>query len=494
MADNDNFLKKMAKGVAQSRLAITGAVISSVTLPVLLLFTLLDVAGIVRNPYFGFINYVVLAPLFLLGILLVLAGMLLRREGEDIGLFTYEYLKEQFSLPGRFSRIRRLLFLIGGLGGATLFMVGLISYSGIRYTNSVEFCGQFCHTVMEPQYTTFRNSPHSQVSCAECHLGTEGSWSTRAKLSGLKQIFAVVFNTFNRPIIAPNSNLRPTRDTCEKCHRPDKFHGDKLYVKDQFLADEKNSHVQTVLLMKVGSGGYRGRKAQGIHWHVSPNNKVSYRTADPNLEKISEVRLRRENGSETVYLAESQEAGQKITALRVMDCMDCHNRPTHVFLTPGEALDQKLLGGEIPPTLPYIKKVGLEAIRQKYGSLDAARRGITEQLRIWYETQYPNLAATRQEELRQATAGVFQAYRENVFPAMRVTWSTYRNFIGHRNNSGCFRCHDGLHKSADGGIITKDCNACHIILAEADSSPEVITLLQNTVRQEKTVGLTGGQP
>ncbi|HIJ90447.1 MAG: NapC/NirT family cytochrome c [Desulfobulbaceae bacterium] len=494
MADLDNFFKKLAKGVAQSRLAVTGAVISGVILPVLLLFTLLDVSGAVRNPYFGFINYVVLAPLFLLGLLLVSIGMLLRKDDEDIGLFTYEYIKEQLTLPGRFTRIRKLIFLVGGLGGGTLFLVGLISYSGIQYTNSVSFCGQFCHTVMEPQYTAFRNSPHSQVSCAQCHLGTESSWSAGAKLSGIKQIFAVAFNAYSRPITGLSSNLRPTRETCEECHRPDKFHGDKLYVKDQFLSDKENTHVQTLLLMKVGSGGYQGRKAQGIHWHVSPNNRVSYRTTDPKKEKISEVRLRREDGSETVYLSESPKAGEENGEMRVMDCMDCHNRPTHVFLNADEALDQKLLVGEIPTTLPHIKKVGLNAIQQEYASLDAARREISDHLRNWYEKNYPQIAATRQDELRQATAGIFQAYRENVFPAMRVTWSTYRNFIGHRDNSGCFRCHDGLHKSANGQVITKDCDACHIILAEADPAPDVNKLLQENLRKGKNLVKDDGKP
>ncbi|MGV1099312.1 NapC/NirT family cytochrome c [Thiovibrio sp. JS02] len=483
MAELRDFLKNLAKRIAQSRLAVTGVVVCGVTLPVLVVLTLLDVTGVARNPYFGFINYVVLAPLFVIGLLLVAVGLLLRRDGEDIGLFTYEYLREQFTLPGRFSRVRSLLFLAVGLACAVLFLVGLISYSSIRYTNSVAFCGLFCHTVMEPQYTAFRNSPHSQVSCAQCHLGTGKPWSARAKLSGIKQIVAVAFNTYSRPITAPISNLRPGREICEECHRPDKFHGDKLYVKDRFLADENNTHVQTVLLMKVGSGGYRGRKAQGIHWHVSPRNTVSYLAGDRNREVISQVRLRREDGSETVYsVAGAAADGQGPEETRVMDCIDCHNRPTHVFLTPEEALDQKLLVGLIPSTLPYIKKAGLEALRREYASNEAALAGIGDHLGAWYKEHYPKIFAARQDALRQATAGVFQAYRENVFPAMRVDWSTYRNFIGHRDNSGCFRCHDGRHTSASGETITAACDACHVILAEAEPAPDVIGLLQGAAR------------
>lgn len=457
--------KEFVKGVFRSRLAVVGLILVGVTMPVLLVFTVLDIQGVVSNPYFSFINYAVLGPLSILGLVILVVGLFTGKADEDIGLFAYEYLKEQLSKPGRFTRIRRLFIMVASLTLATIFVVGLISYTSMHYTDSTSFCGQFCHSVMEPQFETYKNSPHSKVSCVACHF-EQGGWSAGTKLSGIKQIFAVVMNSYSRPIQAPATHLRPTRESCEQCHLPEKFHGEKLYVKDRFLPDEKNSHVQTVMLMKVGSGGFnRGGKAHGIHWHVAPENKLMYRAVDKNRKTISEVRLQKQDGNEIVYASGNGKFGG-VGELRVMDCIDCHNRPTHVFLSPNEALDRKLLSGEIPVKLPYVKKAGLEVVKINYASYDDARVGINRQLRVWYEENYPEFAQSYKSLIDKASEGMFQAYRENVFPDMNVGWVTYESFLGHEESSGCFRCHDGSHQTADGVVITNDCDACHIVLAE----------------------------
>ena len=469
-------LKAFAKAIFRSRVSVVGTVMALVILPVLVLFTLLDMQGIVRNPYFSFINYVVLGPLFVFGLVLMVVGLLLRKGDEDLGIFTYEYLKEQFSMPGRFTRVRNVLMLIIAFAFGTMVVVVLVSYTGLRYTDSTSFCGQFCHQVMDPEYVSYRNSPHSQVACVSCHFG-EGSWSPGTKLSGMRQIVAVAFNTYSRPIEAPATHLRPSRESCEQCHLPEKFHGDKLYVKDRYLEDEHNTHVQTVLLMKVGSGGgYRGNQAHGIHWHVARENKVFYRAVDRQREVISEVRLKKSDGSEVVYGAGN---GKLIGVgeMREMDCVDCHNRPTHVFLNPSDALDRKLFRGDIPLSLPFIKKVGIEAVEKKYASQEEAKIEINRFIRAWYEEHYPELLARQGNLVDQAAEGVFAAYSENVFPDMKIGWSTYKNFLGHSDGGGCFRCHDGKHQTAEGVTITDDCNACHIVLAENEPSPDVMKLL-----------------
>ncbi|MDH3360178.1 MAG: NapC/NirT family cytochrome c, partial [Desulfobulbaceae bacterium] len=339
-------LKALFKGIFRSRRALVGSVLVAVTFPVLLIFTFLDVQGMVSNPYFSFINYAVLGPLSVVGVVLLGVGLLTGEADEDIGLFAYEYLKDQLAMPGRFSRIRKMLIMVTSITLFTIFVVAVISYTSLKYTDSTSFCGQFCHSVMEPQYRTYKNSPHSRVTCVACHF-EQGEWSAGTKLSGIRQIFAVVLNTYPRPITAPATHLRPTRKSCEQCHLPEKFHGEKLYVKDRFLPDEHNSHRQTVLLMKVGSGGvYRGGRAHGIHWHVASENKLMYRAVDRKRTEISEVRLQKKDGSEVVYAAGNGKfAG--VGELRVMDCIDCHNRPTHVFLSKDEALDRKLLSGAI---------------------------------------------------------------------------------------------------------------------------------------------------
>jgi nitrate/TMAO reductase-like tetraheme cytochrome c subunit len=440
----------------------------------------LDMQGIIKNPYFGFFTYMLLGPLFVIGVVLLICGSLFFKSSEDIGTYTYEYLQEQFSIPGRFSRVRRLILLITIIVNVTLVVVLVLSYSAFHYTESTTFCGQFCHNVMEPEYITHQNSPHSRVPCVQCHIGEEAQWFTRSKMTGIRQMVAATFGTYSRPIHTPIGALRPVRETCEKCHRPEKFHGDKLYVKDKYRPDADNSHVQTAMLIKVGSGGYQGQLAHGIHWHVSPENTIVYKHSDRSRQEIFEVKLIRASGEEIVYTRQGagadkvQQAGEG--AIRVMDCMDCHNRPTHIYLTPDEALNQKIFNGEIPRDLPYIKRQALEVVSQKYESTEKAKNAIAAKLMAWYRENYPQFANGDQALLARAIRGVQKAYTENVFPGMNITWGTYRNFIGHEGQSGCLRCHDGSMRTASGATMSTDCESCHILLAENRSAQDVLRI------------------
>ncbi|MBU0968868.1 MAG: NapC/NirT family cytochrome c [Proteobacteria bacterium] len=477
------FIKTAVNLISRSKLSVLGGIIISVLAPVLLICVVLDIRGTVDNPYFGFLIYLIFGPLFVLGLVLLIIGIFISRGKEDIGLFTFEYIEEQLARPGRYTRIRRhiLLSLIFTL--TTLLLVVLVSYTGFHYTESTAFCGLTCHQVMGPAYATYQHSPHSRISCVECHIGKQSQWLTKSKFSGAKQLFAVLFNTYPRPIPQPITSLRPVRETCEQCHRPEMFHGDKLYIKDRFLPDEHNTHVQTALLMKIGSGGYLGRKAQGIHWHVSEDHPVFYKYADHAQEDVVQVWL--QDGGQETHFYKTSETGKRDTnqqgTIRKMDCMDCHNRPTHVFRSADEALDEKLVTGIIPREIPFIKRQALKTITPHYDSVDAALQEISRALKEWYTTHYPDLVNQDKTLLDKAIAGVQQAYMENVFPAMHIGWGTYTDFIGHKNDSGCFRCHDGRHFTENGQTISNDCDSCHIILAENEPSPDVLGLLQKTL-------------
>ncbi len=473
-----DIIKTFVNGIARSRVSLVGAVMTTVTFPILLVSAVLDIMGVVENPYFGFIIYMVLGPLFIMGLVLVFLGLFFFKGKEEVGIFTYEYLKEQFSAPNRFAKMRKLIVLATALTLLNLFILGLISYTGYHYTESIGFCGQFCHTVMAPEYTTYKNSPHSRVRCVECHIGQGAQWFVKSKISGVRQLFAVAFNTYSRPIQTPVHGLRPARETCEQCHRPELFHGDKLYVRDKFLPDEKNTHLQTVLLLKVGSGGYRGSEAHGIHWHVAPENKITYTHTDTAREKISEVTLSKPDGTQVVFTREAETAAGPAGEVRTMDCIDCHNRPTHIYLSPDEALDQKLAHGDIPVSLPYIKKNALELITKTYASHEEARNSIATEIRARYRKEYPKLVNNNMPLLEKAIGGIQAAYAENVFPEMKIEWNTYRNFLGHRDDSGCFRCHDDGHETKAGETISMDCNTCHVILAENEEAPEVLKTLR----------------
>jgi len=473
-----DIIKTFINGIARSKVSLVGAVITTLTFPILLVSAFLDLMGIVANAYFGFVIYMVLGPLFMVGLILVFLGLFFFKGKEDVGIFTYEYLKEQFTAPNRFATIRKLILLATALTLLNLFILALISYTGYHYTESVGFCGQFCHTVMNPEYTTYKNSPHSRVRCVECHIGPGAQWFAKSKISGVRQLFAVALGTYSRPIQTPVHGLRPARETCEECHRPELFHGDKLYIRDKFKADEKNTHLQTVLLLKVGSGGYRGSDAHGIHWHVAPENKITYTHTDTAREKISEVTLSKPDGTQVIFTKEAEATAGPAGEVRTMDCIDCHNRPTHIYLSPDEALDQKLLHGNIPTSLPYIKKNALELITKTYASQEEAKNSIATEIRARYRKDYPNLVNNNMPLLEKAIAGIQAAYAENVFPEMKIEWNTYRNFLGHKNDSGCFRCHDDGHETKAGETISMSCDTCHVILAEDEEAPKVLKTLR----------------
>ena len=482
----------MLKGIAKSRVALVGMVVSGLLLPVLLVSMFLDMRGLVENPYFGFLIYMVMGPLFVAGLLTVAVGLLLFRDQEEIGVYTLEYIREQMTMPGRFTRVRKLIYLSSFLTFLTILVIGVVSYTGFTYTESVRFCGQFCHIVMEPEYITYQNSAHSRVPCVDCHIGANTGGFSNRQLTGIRMIFATLFNRFPRPIPTPISSLRPTQAICEQCHRPEKFHGDKLYVKDGYLPDAANTHVQTVLLMRIGSGGFRGQVAQGIHWHVSANHQTYYQEDPAQPGIIGRIKMIDHDGAVVIYQRgdnqQKSPAGEGRANYRLMDCLDCHNRPTHVFLSPDEALDGKISTGAIPRELPFVKKLGLELVQQPYAGKEQARRQIAEGVETWYRRHYPDLEKTARRELDKAAAGIFQAWSENVFPEMRISWHTYGSRLGHRDETGCFRCHTAELVSREGRVLPHDCNLCHVVLAERQAAPDIMRILQGNRTTEALNG------
>ncbi len=476
-----DIFKAFMAGIARSKVSLFGATITTASFPILILAILLDMQGIFHNAYFGVLIFGVLAPIFIIGLILTFVGLFFFKGSEDVGLFTFEYLKTQFNAPTGFKKIRKIIMLATGLTFVNVFVILLLAYSGYHFMESNAFCGKLCHVVMEPEYNAYANSPHSRVNCVECHIGEGAQWFVKSKLSGTRQLAAVALNTFSRPIETPVHGLRPARETCEACHRPEYFHGDNLHIKDKYLDDEENTHVQTVLLMKIGSGGYLGSEADGIHWHVAPENKITYKHSDRERENISEVTLTKPDGTQVVFNrgeAEATEGDAVHEELREMDCIDCHNRPTHIYLGTDEALDRKLLIGDIPAEIPFIKKQAYEIVTRDYATHDEAREAIATGLHSWYKENYPELLNNNMQMLEKAIKGVQDAYTENVYPEMNIGWSTYKSFLGHNDESGCFRCHDDELENSEGETVSMDCEACHIILAEEEENPEILQTLQ----------------
>jgi nitrate/TMAO reductase-like tetraheme cytochrome c subunit len=312
---------------------------------------------------------------------------------------------------------------------------------------------------MKPELVTYLHSPHARVACAECHIGKGATWYVRSKLSGTYQVYATMANKYPRPIPTPVKNLRPAQETCEQCHWPKKFVGNLERSFSYFLSDETNSPFTVRLLMKVGGGDPTHGPVGGIHWHMNVGNKIEYLAADEARQKIPYVRMTDLQGVVTEFRSPKFTNTVSATALRRMDCMDCHNRPAHRYETPNSAVNLAIALNNIDRRLPWVKTNALFALTRNYTNDTQALEGIATILADRY----------REDPRRpQLTEAVQQIYKDNFFPEMKATWQSYPDNIGHKDWPGCFRCHDGEHKTSDGkrAIQANDCNACHTILAQ----------------------------
>jgi nitrate/TMAO reductase-like tetraheme cytochrome c subunit len=474
LRERTNSILRPAVFFAQNPVTLTGAVLTTSSGITLVLFWLREIMsrGPV-HPYAGILLYLVLPGVFLAGLLLMPAGIFWRRSR----------LRAGGTVPAEYPHVdmgstvlRRGLFLLAGLTGGNVAIMGTASYKGLEYMDSKEFCGQACHTVMEPEYTAYVDSPHSRVPCTGCHIGPGASWFVRSKLSGSRQVLAVNLGTYSRPIPSPVKYLRPARETCEQCHWPQKFHGDRFVVRSKFQDDEKNTRLTTVLVLKVGGKGWKG--ATGIHGrHLDDKERITYVATDARRQVIPIVSYVDDHGEAVEYTstdvkpsAEELARGER----RQMDCIDCHNRPSHAFEMPERAVDRAMADGNISPELPWVKKKAVELLRADYPDRGTAEARITSGLVDFYKKEHPDTFQARRALVEAASQRLAAIYLKNVFPGMKVTWGVHPNNLGHEEFLGCFRCHDDKHKSADGRTITQDCDACHSVLAMEESNPKVL--------------------
>jgi hypothetical protein len=464
--------------VTSNPISLAGSALTTVTAFLfLLLFSIHMVSEHGASPYLGILTFLVLPVFFILGLALIPLGLWRarrrRREASARGeAGGPEFAVLDFNRPT--TRRTALVFLAAT--GANALILGAGTYKGVEVMESTAFCGAACHTVMEPEFTTYKRSPHARVKCVECHIGAGADWFVKSKLSGSWQVVSVTFGLYPRPIAVPVHNLRPAPETCEQCHWPNKFVGDRFRVNTHFAEDEANTETKTVLVVKVG--GRQAGRSHGIHWHVDPNHVVRYRS-DEKRQTMYEIEMVARDGTTKRWIgpaANSPEAS-KATEWRAMDCVDCHNRPSHIYRSPEHELDTALLDKRIDPALPFVRREGLKALRAEYPSHEAAREGIAKAIAAYYQESHPEVAATKKEAVLAAGKALGDIWCWNIFPRMNITWGTYVNHIGHPEMSsevGCFRCHDEEHKTADGQAISQDCGTCHSLLAQDETDPEIL--------------------
>jgi len=426
------------------------------------------------HPYVGILLFLILPGLFVLGLLLIPLGIYLRRKKlVAAGELPTVYPEVDLKVP----MVRNGLLFVGVATLLNVMIFGFASYRGVTYMDTTNFCGLTCHTVMAPEYSAYQNSPHSRVECVECHIGPGAGWFVRSKLSGLRQVFAVTFKTYSRPIPSPVKYLRPARETCEQCHWPQRFSGDKFILKTNYKDDEKNTPLTTALVLKVGGGTRQG--SPGIHGrHLDAGSRIHYISIDEGRQVIPVVYYTDDKGKTVEYVSSDIKATKEQLAKgehRAMDCIDCHNRPTHAFELPENAVDNRIYRGLISADLPFARKKAVELLKVDYPDRDAATTRIVEGFTNYYRTTYPEIYNTKRALVAQSADATAEIYLRNVFPEMKVTWGVHPNNLGHNDFPGCFRCHDGSHTSADGQTISNDCTACHNLLAVQEEKPKVLT-------------------
>ena len=465
---------------ANNSITIAGIVLTTLSALLIVTFMIVELSGgFHNNPYIGLFAYVVLPVVFVLGLIEIPIGMwrrrrkLLREGASEAELSSFP------KLDFNDRRLRKLGAIVLGLTVANAVILGSTSFLAVEKMESVEFCGETCHTVMQPEHTAYQESPHSRVSCVECHIGPGASWFVRSKIDGLRQVWHTALGSYSRPIHTPLRNLRPARETCERCHWPTKHHGDKLRHFARFKTDEHNSPRYTALLLKTGGGRIETGQHGGIHWwHIYSDNKIRFVNSDERKEEIMWVELTRPDGEVRSYSRDGQELPVKNDIEKnahIMDCIDCHNRPTHLFQTPPKALDAELESYPQLRSLPYFKKTALAAVTQEYETRAEGMAAVVAAVDSFYQESYQEIWSSQRDLVDFASNTAAQVYGRNNFPEMKTDWRSHPNHIGHDDFDGCMRCHDGEMTASDGQyVIPMDCDPCHLFLA--DESPEPLDL------------------
>ncbi len=445
-------------------LSLLGLFIVTVSLLLAVTFFLFTVVTGKSNRYLDVVGFLILPGVFATGLAIVPVGVI------------WAHLRRRRGLEGVPRRLRidladaRTRGAVAVFLGATFFIVlpalAVLSYEGYTFTESTEFCATVCHTVMKPEGTAHAGSPHARVTCAQCHIGEGAGWFVKAKLSGLRQVWAVWTDSYSRPIPPAITDLRPARDTCEQCHWPAKFFGSQLKELVHFSPDEKNTRRVVRLLLKTGGADEREGRVGGIHMHMLVSGSIEYVATDDHLQEIPWVRYHTPDGQTVVYRADGKpsDAPPPAGTMRTIDCMDCHNRGAHHFRPPQAAINLQMDAGRIDPALPYIKREAVAALVGDYPDTATAEREIARRITTFYRENYPDLWSARNEAVRTAVRRIQEVYRRSFFPEMRSDWRTYPENIGHMISPGCFRCHDGLHVDARGQAISSSCTTCHDFL------------------------------
>jgi nitrate/TMAO reductase-like tetraheme cytochrome c subunit len=462
--------KKRFSELFYNAVTYLGLLISILVVTLEVFLFALDFFSAGGNVYLGLITYLILPGFLFFGLALVPVGYYWKKRRLRRGLPRHELKPFRIDLALSSHRNALLVFIVGTSLLVLLSIVG--SYQAYHYTESVAFCGTLCHEVMHPEYTAYSHSPHARVKCVDCHIGSGAGWYVKSKASGLRQVYRTLMNSYVRPIATPVHDLRPAEETCKQCHWPGKFFGSIDFKRAYFLTKGENKRWNMRMLLNVGGGDHQ---TYGVHAHMNVDQTIYYAAEDERRQELSWVKSVDKQGRETVYVSEKskwKESSPAAGQLREMDCIDCHNRPTHQFKPPYRLLNEAMQYGGIDPEIPGIKKKALAVLSKEYTSAEEADKTIRQSLREFYQQKHADYLASNSDKVERAEETIAGLYSENIFPEMKARWEAFPDNIGHMVSPGCFRCHDGEHRSPDGHVISKDCRACHVIVEQGPAGAE----------------------
>lgn len=449
----------ISKGVWRSPLGLIGVLLTTVSATLMVLGLVIEILGLTNNVYVSIFAFMILPGGMVTGLILIpLAAYLRRRQWHKYGV-----AKDHLQINLSDHKHRKLLIWLIVLTVLFFTLLTVIGYEAYEFSDSPLFCGTVCHKVMAPEYTVYQRSPHAKVACVECHIGSGVSWFVKAKISGLRQVWGVLTGNYDRPIPAPVESLRPARDTCEECHWPEKFSGKRVKQFIHYSNDDQENPTINNIALHIGGRNAATGKYEGIHWHVSQGVKIQY-LADEKRHNVAKVKLTREDGSTDEFVNADTEIPED-AKWRTMDCIDCHNRPTHVYDLPEDRVDLGLYNKKINGAIPGIREDSITAITKDYNTRDEAR---SQMFKTLFDLQTKRngqaSANTNKADIQKASDYLLKSYLGNVWPNMNIKWGTYGSHLGHQRADegwGCWRCHDDEHTNANGDAIPQDCNLCH---------------------------------
>jgi NapC/NirT cytochrome c family protein len=434
-------------------LAIAGVIVTTASAVVFVTLVIAELVGMLTNPYAGLVVFVAIPAVFVMGLLLIPAGMWL--QSKKLALHP-EATAEWPVIDLRQHHVRRTALVITILTAINVVIILLAGYGSLHAMETPGFCGQICHTTMEPQFKAWQEGVHAGVACVNCHIGEGTRGFVHAKMGGVRQLMLIATGGVPQPV-PPGADMLPGAqgELCSSCHKPGRIVTDRIKVIREYADDETNSETMSAVQMHVS---HSASSERSIHWHVAPSVQVEYVATDEKQETIPYVRVTDASGQVREYVAPDTPAEVLNAPRQRMECNDCHNTVGHpISPTAEQAVDRVIAEGRVSRDLPFVRREAVRLLKEEHPSQEAGVQAIDQGLRNFYQKQ----SGANPQALNEAIAAFQALYRRSVFPTMKVTWGSYPDKTGHLNSPGCFRCHDDSHATKDGTSISGDCEFCH---------------------------------